>query len=456
MIREAWVVVDLGFGDAGKGATVDFLVRDRGARLVVRWNGGAQAGHTVVLPGGRAHTFAQLGAGSFVAGVRTHLGPAFVLHPGGLRVEAARLASVGVPDALERTTIDRRAPVITPFQQAAGRLRELLRGSAAHGTCGVGVGEAVADALAGEPDALCAGDLADPGRLAARLRAQQARKRRELAAAAALADPRGASEWALLTDEEAPERVLAAWAPLAGRLRVVDPGEASALLAAAEVVVCEGAQGVLLDQSFGFHPHTTWSDCTPAGALALLAEAGAARERVRVLGVLRAYATRHGPGPFPTHDPAHDRALPEPHNDEAGWQGAFRRGPLDLVLLRYALEAAGDVDGLALTHLDRVADPAPLASGYQADEQPPGLIEAETGVVRRLIARPDRAHTERLGAWLAGARPLLEAVPRERLPEHLAERLGIPVWLEARGPTAAARRWRVRPGGAGRGRSPRR
>src|SRR5690606_25177054 len=124
------------------------------------------------LPDGRAHTFAQLGAGSFAPGVRTHLGPAFVLHPGGLAVEAARLARVGVPDALERTTIDRRALVISPFQQAAGRLRELLRGRAAHGTCGVGVGEAVADALAGEPAALRAGDLTDalaePGRLAAR------------------------------------------------------------------------------------------------------------------------------------------------------------------------------------------------------------------------------------------------------------------------------------------------
>lgn len=452
MIREAWVVVDLGFGDAGKGATVDFLVRDRGARLVVRWNGGAQAGHTVVLADGRAHVFAQLGAGSFVPGVRTHLGPAFVLHPGGLLVEARCLARAGVADALERTTIDRRAPVISPFQQAAGRLRELLRGDAAHGTCGVGVGEAVADALAGAPDTLCAGDLADvlaaPDRLAARLRAQQARKRGALAAAAALADPRAAPEWALLTDEGATERVLAAWAPLAPRLRLVDPGEASARLAAAEVVVCEGAQGLLLDQGFGFHPHTTWSDCTPAGALALLAQAGAARERVRVLGVLRAYATRHGPGPFPTYDPAHDRALAEPHNGEAGWQGPFRRGPLDLVLLRYALEAAGGVDGLALTHLDRVADPTPLACGYQAGDPPPDLVKAEAGVARRLIVRPDLAHTERLGAWLGGARPLLETVPRERLPEHLGEQLGVPVWLEARGPTAAARRWRVRPGGS--------
>ncbi len=425
MRREAWVVVDLGFGDAGKGATVDFLARDRGADLVVRWNGGAQAGHTVVLADGRAHTFAQFGAGSFVPGVRTHLGPAFVLHPGGLRVEAERLAAAGVADALERLTIDARARVITPFQQAAGRLRELLRGPAAHGTCGVGVGEAVADAEL--EDALCAGDLRDRGRVAARLRAQQARKRAGLAAAAALDDRRAAPEWALLCDPHASERILAAWAPLVQRLQVLAPDQGRALLGAAEVVVCEGAQGVLLDERYGFHPHTTWSDCTPAGALTLLAAAEWPPERVRRLGVTRAYTTRHGPGPFPTHDPRLDGPLPEPHNDDAGWQGAFRRGPLDLVLLRYALQACGGIDGLAITHLDRVGDPAPVCRAY-ADATPLTLPET-------------LEQAERLGARLRDARPLLEEVPGSELADVLAETLTTPVWLEARGPTAADRRW---------------
>ena len=102
MSLEAWIVVDLGFGDAGKGTITDFLVRERGAEWVVRFNGGAQAGHNVVTDDGRHHTFSQLGAGSFVPGVRSYLGPDFVLHPGALLEEARALARVGIPDAFER------------------------------------------------------------------------------------------------------------------------------------------------------------------------------------------------------------------------------------------------------------------------------------------------------------------------------------------------------------------
>ncbi|HMB55126.1 MAG TPA: adenylosuccinate synthetase, partial [Thermoanaerobaculia bacterium] len=92
----ATIVVDLGFGDAGKGLLTDHLVRETGATLVVRYNGGAQAGHNVVTAGGRHHTFAQLGSGSFVAGTRTLLGPRVVVHPTALLLEAEALAGRGV------------------------------------------------------------------------------------------------------------------------------------------------------------------------------------------------------------------------------------------------------------------------------------------------------------------------------------------------------------------------
>ena len=128
MSLEAWIVVDLGFGDAGKGTITDFLVRERGAEWVVRFNGGAQAGHNVVTDDGRHHTFSQLGAGSFVPGVRSYLGPDFVLHPGALLEEARALARVGIPDAFERLYVDDGALLVSPFQGAATRLRELGRG----------------------------------------------------------------------------------------------------------------------------------------------------------------------------------------------------------------------------------------------------------------------------------------------------------------------------------------
>ena len=115
----ASAVVDLGFGDSGKGLATDWLVRTTGADVVVRFNGGAQAGHNVVTPDGRHHTFSQLGAGSFVEGVRTFLSRDVVVHPTALVREAAVLAERGVPDPLARVAVSERALVITPFHQAA-------------------------------------------------------------------------------------------------------------------------------------------------------------------------------------------------------------------------------------------------------------------------------------------------------------------------------------------------
>jgi adenylosuccinate synthase len=145
-------VLGLGFGDCGKGHFIDALTRRWQAHTVVRFNGGAQAGHNVVTPAqanapSRHHTFTQFGAGTFVPGVRTVLVDPMIIHPTALLVEAEVLSGTGVNDALSRLTIDAQCRITTPFHQAAGRLRELLRGAAAHGTCGVGLGETVRHGL---------------------------------------------------------------------------------------------------------------------------------------------------------------------------------------------------------------------------------------------------------------------------------------------------------------------
>ena len=157
----AIAVVDLGFGDAGKGLLTDFLTRRTSAEVIVRFNGGAQAGHNVVTADGRHHTFAQMGAGSFSPGVRTFLSRDVVVHPTALLVEARVLATKGVPDALLRIAMSERSLVVTPFHQAANRLRELARNEARHGSCGVGVGETVRLAGMHPEDAVRAGDLRD-------------------------------------------------------------------------------------------------------------------------------------------------------------------------------------------------------------------------------------------------------------------------------------------------------
>lgn len=415
-MTDAWVVVDLGFGDAGKGTVTDFLVRDRGAELVVRFSGGAQAGHNVVTPDGRHHTFSQLGAGTF-AGARTVLLADVVVHPLALWFEAAHLAEVGVPDALGLLSVDRRARVITPFQQAAGRLRELSR-PVPHGTTGVGVGEAVADALAGHDDVLTMGDLTDVPRLRRRLGRQRARK---LAEAREVDDPRAEAELGLLRDPGAIDAIVGAWAEVTARVRIVEPDVAARQVRRARRVVCEGAQGVLLDEDWGFHPHTTWSDCTPRGALEVLGD-----REATVLGVSRAYTVRHGPGPFPTATPGF-LAGAEAHNDDAGWQGAFRAGPLDLVLLRYAVEVAGRVDALALTCLDQVPPPTPVVRRYAE------LSRLEAGAIG------DLGHRQALGERLRRVRPRVERV--EDVVEAVEVALGRRVVLTSAGPTAAGKRW---------------
>jgi len=428
-------VVDLGFGDAGKGTVTDWLVRRTGAMTVVRFNGGAQAGHNVVTPDGRHHTFAQLGSGTFVPGVTTHFGPATVLHPTALAVEARHLRDKGVGDALARFSVSPGAKLLTPFHQSVGRLRELARGSAAHGTCGVGVGEVERDALDHPGEALTAALLADPEALRhAATRAQE--RLRASVPRHEHPDPQSAREWALLDDPGVAARWAAVVCDLAPGAWLCDDEHLRARLAAGPVVM-EGAQGVLLDEWRGFHPHTTWSTCTFDNAHDLLGALDYAGSTVR-LGVLRSYHTRHGAGPFPSESPSRRTELPEAHNDADGWQGAFRVGDFDAVLARYALAAVGGVDGLCLTHLDRLAPAWPVCTAYRT---PSG----ETLVRDLALSAPrDLDAMERTTRWLQTVTPVRESLslgddPRGRamrFADEVATRVGAPVWVHSAGPTA--------------------
>lgn len=420
----AFLLVDLGFGDAGKGLLTDFLVRRTGATVVVRYNGGAQAGHNVVTPDGRHHTFAQFGSGTFVEGVRTFLSRHVVIHPTALLAEAAALAAKGIGDALSRLRVSEGALVITPFHQAAGRLRELARGAARHGSCGVGVGEAVGDALERPDEAVRAGDLRDPARLRPRLRRLRERKREEMEALAG-SIPAAARELAVFAGDDLLDRWLAEAARLAALGLVAPDSILADWLAGAGAAVFEGAQGVLLDERAGFHPHTTWSRCTLENALELLAEA-APGAGIRRIGVLRAHAVRHGPGPLPTETEELRPAVRD-HNGFGEWQGAVRYGWFDAVLARYALAVAGPLEGLALTHLDA---PARLGrwrvcAGYEGAEIPALLAERAAG-----------GAAARLTDLLLQARPVLEdCEPAETAVVQRTERLlGRGVDLLSRGP----------------------
>ncbi|WP_406213155.1 adenylosuccinate synthetase [Streptomyces decoyicus] len=413
------IVVDLGYGDAGKGTVVDRLCVPRPdaapVAAVIRFNGGAQAAHNVVTTDGRHHTFAQFGSGTF-SGVPTHLSRLMLVDPLALATEARHLASLGVPDPLALLTVDRRARLTTPYHAAANRARERARGTARHGSCGMGIGETAAYALAHPADAPTAGDCTS--RTALRRKLTLLRDRLTAAVGPLDAPPVDAC--------------LDACTAFADHVTLVDETHLPGLLRRGPAVF-EGAQGVLLDEGHGFHPYTTWSTTTFDGAESLLAEAGRPHTALR-LGVVRTYTTRHGPGPLVTEDPALAAALPEPHNGHGRWQGAFRAGHFDVPAHTYALAACGGVDALAVTHLDAPARHRALrlAHGYRTPDGPMDRIPA---------ARPgDLRHQQALTERLLSASPDVWQTPGSdphAWTDALSTALSAPVLLESYGPSAA-------------------
>lgn len=458
--KTAHVVVDLGFGDAGKGTIIDWLARTRGAGTVVRFNGGAQAGHNVVAPDGRHHTFSQFGSATFVPGVRTHLSRHMVVSPLAMLVEAKRLAEKGVVDAFARTTISADALVVTPFQRAANRLREIARGDGRHGSCGMGIGETVSDSLTVGRSVLRAGDLRDAVTLRRKLRWLQAHKREQMREAIlrcrgfANATP----EIETLEDDAVVASVISAYGEFTRQANVVEDEFLGGILDAPGAVLFEGAQGVLIDEWRGFHPFTTWSTCTFDNALALLGEHGY-DGRVERLGVVRAYGVRHGPGPFPTEDADLAAAIPDMHNRMDDWQRQFRIGWFDAVAMRYAVAACGGIDALAVTGIDRLrgigdwrfCDAYVLHPPGRDDEglfeHPDGRADVATGIA--LGPPRDLAYQQALTAalgkvapWYAPSTSSLDfAVQTEEHLGRIADALGAPVRVASFGPTADDKRF---------------
>lgn len=361
-MKQRFIVVGLGFGDEGKGTIVDYLVREHGASAVVRFNGGAQAAHRVVNPDGSEHVFAQFGSGTFHPGCETYLSKHTIVNPLNLFNENDHLIQLGIDDALDRLSIDVEALIVTPFHVAANRLRELARGPIRHGSCGQGIGEAVSDSLRAWLPSIKAGDLFFESDLVQKLQAVQRAKRNVYDFL--LADPdlekagwfdhRFVEESQALLDPDLPEMLAESYLQLAPNL----VSDWKHRLRNDETIVFEGAQGILLDENCGFHPHTTWSTATSENAHRLLSVAGYDGER-RTIGVTRCYLTRHGDGPLPTWDPVLSELLTDPVNMADPWQGDFRVGNLDLGLLNYAIDADGRIGEIAVTCLDRALPNVP-------------------------------------------------------------------------------------------------
>lgn len=357
---KTFIVTGLGFGDEGKGTIVDALTSlHRDDRpVVIRHNGGPQAAHNVMIKhpdhGVLHHTFAQFGSGMLNPECMTHLSKYMLVNPVNMINENKVLIDAcHVTDALKRTTIAESARIITPYHVITNRARTEVLG---HGSCGEGIGELMQDWLETPDDVLTYSDLSSHNIAIRKLLTWKARKR-------AVLEELGADTTELTDTRVADVMALYQW--VYKHVQIVPDWHPTTLLND-NTVIFEGAQGVLLDEYRGFHPHTTWSTTTTHNARSLI---GSMDVDLTSIGVTRTYGTRHGPGPFPTED--RQVRHPEAHNNGSGFQGKWRRGDLDLTLLDYAIEVSGGIDVLAVTHVD--AHPHRVVIGYRDGNRiPPG------------------------------------------------------------------------------------
>ncbi|MEL6183096.1 MAG: adenylosuccinate synthetase [Myxococcota bacterium] len=374
--RTATAIIGAGYGDEGKGLLTDALAaRDPGKTVVVRFNGGAQAGHTVTLADGRRHVFSHFGAGSF-AGASTFLSRYFVAHPMLFAKERAALGRIGLEP---RVVIDPRSPVTTPWDMLINQWVENARGLQRHGSVGVGFGETL-ERHRDPTLRTTVADLGSPG-LRARLDAIAQRWLPARLAELGLRCPR-------IDDmDRTMEAFLVDVREFLARVELGEQPPSGGLL-------FEGAQGLLLDQDLGSFPHVTRSHTGLPNVLSLAEELGV--EDIEVIYVTRAYVTRHGAGPL-----AHPHAAcPYPGivdrtNRPNPYQGALRFGRLDVDRLSEVV--AADLTrahrrssirlGVAVTCLDQVGPSVDwVREGRREVSSPEALLSAVAGRLRATVS----------------------------------------------------------------------
>lgn len=349
----AVVVVGAQWGDEGKGKIVDMLARD--ARWVARFQGGNNAGHTLVVAGEK-RVLHLLPSGILHPHVICGIGSGVVLDPIVLLREVDSLGEAGVAIGPERLRIAWNTPIILPWHREVDRLREERLGAGKIGTTGRGIGPTYEDSVGRR--AIVAWDLTSPERL------ERALRRIEPDVSLTLVALGGKP-----LDIPA---LVAQYAPLGARLapHMGDVGqEIDAALQAGERVLLEGAQGTMLDVRHGTAPFVTSSHCIAGAACTGI---GIGPTRIdRVVGIAKAYCTRVGSGPFPTelHEAVGQR-LRDVGREYGATTGRPRRcGWLDLPALRYAVRLSG-LTGIFLNKLDVLSglDEIKLATAYRDAE----------------------------------------------------------------------------------------
>ncbi len=353
------VVIGTQWGDEGKGKLVDWLTES--AQGVVRFQGGHNAGHTLVI-GDRKQVLRLIPSGILRAGVVCYVGNGVVLSPEALFTEIEELERAGV-SVRDRLRISEACPLILPYHVALDQAREAKRGEAKIGTTGRGIGPAYEDKVARR--ALRVRDLFSPARFRERL-------------AEVLDLHNFTLEHYLGAKPLELDRVADGALALADRIApmMADvPTLLAQAMARGDNLLFEGAQGTLLDVDHGTYPYVTSSN-TVAGAAA--AGAGVGPQALQyVLGITKAYTTRVGSGPFPTElfDDT-GKHLAKKGNEFGSVTGRPRRtGWFDAPALKRSIQING-VSGLCLTKLD-VLDGMPevkICVGYREKGSTSGAV----------------------------------------------------------------------------------
>ncbi|OGT89010.1 MAG: adenylosuccinate synthase [Gammaproteobacteria bacterium RIFOXYA12_FULL_61_12] len=346
------VVIGTQWGDEGKGKIVDLLT-DK-AHAVARFQGGHNAGHTLVIEGKKT-VLHLIPSGILRDNVRCLIGNGVVLSPDALLTEIDKLEQNGVPVS-ERLGISESCPLILPYHVSLDQAREKARGNKAIGTTGRGIGPAYEDKVSRRGIRL--GEIFDTARIADRLREVMDYHNHAL---------KHYFDFETVDYRQVLDTLMAQ----AERIRpmVEDvTGTLHAYRRAGKNVMYEGAQGALLDIDHGTYPYVTSSNTTAGGAAS--GSGMGPRYLDYVLGIVKAYTTRVGAGPFPTElfDGDGDHLGTKGHEFGATTGRKRRCGWLDTVSLRRSLDI-NSVSGLCITKLDVLdgLDTLKICVAYQLD-----------------------------------------------------------------------------------------
>lgn len=397
------VVIGANFGDEGKGLITDFETRRLGAQLVARFNGGAQAGHTVTTDSGLRHVFGHTSSGTF-AGADTYLSSNFLVNPLVLEKELTALRALSV-----RPTVYSHpdARVSTIYDMVLNAMIETKRGAQRHGSCGLGINETVTRYGAGYGFNMSifsqpVDHIADVFEMI----------HREYL-------PRRLEELELSLDD-CSDAMLPLITVLkdtnfmyhAERLR-----DSAALLAVTGTIaledeqplVLEGAQGLMLDENLGAFPHVTRSITGLPSAIHAAAEL--TKRVLQPVYVTRCYLTRHGAGPLEHEGEDHGCKVVDKTNVPNQWQGSLRFAPLNLRQLRDFISM--DISRGQLTcemYGSQIVNPTLAVTCLDQIDGAVNLIDLDDTTVK---------------------------IPAEEAAQFIADRVGLPLSHSSHGATAS-------------------